>query len=414
MGRVLAGRLWHHADFLKLWTGQGVSVFGSAVTLLALPTAAIKLLHAGPVEVGLLGTFQFLAFPTLGLAAGVWADRMRRRPIMIVCDVVRLLALGSIPLAWFAGGLSIWQLYAVALVMGVATVFFDVSYQAYLPSLVEREDLLEGNSKMEVTRAASQVTGPGIAGLLIQLFQAAYAILVDSASYLVSVLTLFWIRNPEPEPTPRAGRAGFFKEMGEGIRVVFGHPVIRLIAGATATSNLGGGIFIAVTLLWLYKAVRLSPAQVGLIFSFGALGGVLGAVVASPIGRRFGMGRTLAVSIGLSAIPLLLYPTVGATAFAVPGLAALSFITQAMYPIYNINQVSYRQAVIPVALQGRMNATVRTLIWGTIPLGALIGGLLGNVIGLVPTIYAGAGLGILGVIWILAGPIQVHGPPEAP
>jgi MFS family permease len=406
--RGLGGPLWRHPDFLKLWAGQSVSLFGTAITFLAVPTAAIKLLHAGPVEVGLLGTFQFLAFPTLGLIAGVWADRVRRRPTMIVCDAIRLLTLGSIPLAWFAGVLTIWQLYAVALVTGVATVFFDVSYQSYLPSLIERDNLLEGNSKLEVTRAVSGVAGPGFAGVLIQLFQAAYAILVDSASYLVSLLMLLWIRKPEPEPSPGSGRAGFFREMGEGIRVVFGHPVIRLIAAATATSNLAGGISIAVFLLWVYQGVHLSPTQVGLIFSLGAIGGVVGALIGSPIGRRFGMGPTLAVSIGLTTIPLFFYPTVGASAVALPGLAALNFVTQAMNPIYNINQVSYRQAVIPVALQGRMNATVRTLIWGTIPLGALIGGVLGRAIGLVPTIYVSATVGVLAVLWILAGPVRIR------
>jgi len=410
--RLFTSRLWRHPDFLKLWSGQSASLFGTAVSQLAMPTAAITLLDAGAFEVGVLSALQFLAFPTLGLAAGVWADRLRRRRIMIVCDCCRLLALGSIPVAWFTGVLTIWQLYAVALVTGVATVFFDVSYQSYLPALVAREDLVEGNSKLEVTRSLSQVAGPGLAGLLIQAFQAASAILVDAASYLVSVLTLLWIRSPDRRPGAGAPRRGFFAEMGEGLRVVLGHRVIRLIAGATATSNLGSNVVFAVILLWLYREVRLNPGQVGLIFTLAASGGVLGALVARPIGRWAGMGRTLAVSVFLTSAPTLLYPVAGLSPYPIVAVAVLSFVAQAMNPIYNVNQVSYRQAAIPASLQGRLNATVRTFIWGTIPVGAFVGGVLGARIGLVPTIYVGAAVSALSVLWILAGPVRVRGLPE--
>jgi predicted MFS family arabinose efflux permease len=302
----------------------------------------------------------------------------------------------------------LWQLYAVALVSGVASVFFDVSYQSYLPSLVAREDLVEGNSKLEVSRSLSQVAGPGLAGLLIQAFEAAPAILVDAASYLASVLTLLWIRQPEPEPGTALARRGFFVEMREGVQVVLGHRVIRLIAGSTATSNLGSSMAFAIFLLWLYRDLRLSPGQVGLMFTLGASGGVLGAFLARPLALRFGMGPTLAASALLTSAPVLLYPVAGRSQIAIPALAALSFVSQAMTPIYNISQVSYRQAVVPVALQGRLNATVRTIIWGTLPIGAFIGGVLGAQIGLVPTIYIGGAIGTLAVLWILAGPVRIR------
>lgn len=412
LSSLSGGRLWRHPDFLKLWTGQSLSQFGTAVTQLALPTAAILLLHAGPVQIGLLGALEFLAFPTLGLFAGVWADRLRRRPIMIVCDTVRMLALGSVPAAWLLGSLTMGQLYAVAALTGVGSVFFDVAYQSYLPALVEREDLLEGNSKLEVTRSLAQVVGPGLAGLLIQFFKAANAILADSISYLISVVTLIWIRKPEPEPAPRSERPGFFKEMGEGIRVVFGHRMIRLIAGCTATSNLFGNIGFTVVIIWLYRQVHLSPGQVGLIFSLGSIGAVIGSVIAFPVAQRIGMGVTLLLSTLLGSAAGLLQPLAGSTSIAVGLLAVIAFFMSATGPIYNINQVSYRQAAIPVHLQGRLNATVRTFIWGTIPIGNALGGVLGSAIGLVPTIYLGFGLSSLSALWIVAGPVRIKGQPE--
>src|SRR5579871_2436978 len=408
LGGIFGGRLWRHPDFLKLWTGQSLSQFGTAVTQLALPTAAILLLGAGPIQVGLLGALEFLAFPTLGLFAGVWADRLRRRPIMIVCDTVRMLALGSVPAAWLAGQLTIGQLYVVAVLSGIGSVFFDVSYQSYLPALVEREELLEGNSKLEVTRSLAQVAGPGLAGLLIQFFQAANAIVADAVSYVISVATLIWIRRPEPAPRPRAERAGFFREMGEGIGIVYRHRMIRLIAGSTATSNLGSNILFAVFIIWAYRQVRVSPGQLGLIFSIGSVGAVLGSLIAFPLAQRIGMGRTLALSIFIAPVTNALLPVAGAAGMlAVPLLAGLGFVAQGAGPVYNINQVSYRQAAIPVHLQGRLNATERTFIWGTIPIGSAIGGVLGARIGLVPTIYLGAGIECLAVVWILLGPVRL-------
>ena len=394
---------------MKLWTGQSLSQFGTSVTQLALPSAAILLLHAGAFEVGVLGALEFLAFPTLGLFAGVWADRLHRRPIMVVCDAGRLLALGSVPLAWFLGVLSIWQLYAVATLVGVATVFFDVAYQSYLPALVDREDLVEGNSKLEVTRSLAQVAGPGLAGLLIQLFRAANAILADAISYLISVITLLWIR--QPEPPPGGGVEGspttFFGQMWEGVQVVFQHRMIRLIAFCTATGNLGSNMAFAILLLWFYREVHLSPGQVGLIFSIGSVGGVLGSVVAFPVAQRLGMGRTLALSSFLGAVPSLLFPLAGSLPQPMVWLAVLSFLAFVSGPVYNINQVSYRQAAIPVHLQGRLNATVRTVIWGTIPIGTFVGGVLGARIGLVPTIYIGSAIAFLAGFWILAGPVRL-------
>lgn len=410
--RMLGGRLWRDADFVKLWLGQFVSETGSQVSVLALPTVAILILHATPFQVGLLSALEFLAFPTLGLIAGVYADRFRRIRIMALCDVLRTLIYGSVPLAWAFGALHMEQLYVVALLAGVCTVFFDVSYQSYLPALVERKDLIEGNSKLEVTRSIAQLAGPALAGFLIQVVGAAVAVLVDAASYVVSVISLIAIRKPEPDPAAsRHLRRGFWHELWEGVQVVLGNSTLWKIAGSTSTSNLGSNIFFAVFLIFTYRYLHLSPATVGLIFAAGAVGGLLGALTAGGLSNRIGLGPTLLVSViafGVAsfAVPLAQY------GFAVPILIASTAIGQFMNPVYNINQVSLRQAITPDRVQGRMNATMRTIVWGTIPVGAFIGGVLGSTIGVVPTIFIGAGIEVLAGLWILSGPVRLRQQPE--
>ena len=405
---MFKGKLWSHGDFLRLWTGETVSQAGTQVTMLAFPSVAILVLHATPFEVGLLTTFEFLAFPVLGLVAGVTADRVRRRPILVVSDLGRMLALGSVPAAAYLHALTIYQMYAVALVVGVFTVFFDVSYQSYLPALIDRGDLVEGNSKLEVTRSGAQVAGPGISGLLIQAVGGAAAILIDAASYLVSAVAVLLIRKPEPKPVPsRAGaeKTGILAELREGLDAVFGSPIIRRTVGCTATSNLGTNIVFAVEFIFYYRRLGLSPAVVGLILAISAVGGILGAALSATLARRFGVGRTIIVSIlvgalGFFALPLsLLGP-------ALPILIVGYFLSNFSTPVYNITQVSLRQAITPDRVQGRMNATVRTIVWGTIPLGAFLGGVLGSTIGVLPTILIGAAIATLAVVWVLGAPVR--------
>jgi len=405
---VLRGQLWRHSDFLKLWTGETVSEFGSQITLLAVPTVAILILHAGPFQVGLLSALEFLAFPTLGLVAGVYADRLRRRPIMIVCDIGRLLALGSIPIAFSLHVLTLEQLYVVALFTGIFTVFFDVSYQSYLPVLVDRPNLIEGNTKLEVTRSGSQIAGPAVAGFLIQLIGGARAVAVDAVSFLVSALALALIRKPEPEPQPgtASGKTGFIPEMREGIDVVFKNPILWRIAGCTATTNLGSNmIFGAVFLIFAYRDLHLTAAVVGIIFAISSGGWLVGAFVASWAARTLGLGTTLGLSILAGGLVTLATPLalLGAPALV---LSVLGFMTNFTVPVYNINQVSLRQSITPDRVQGRMNATMRTIVWGTIPIGAFTGGILGTAIGVVPTIIIGGAISALAALWIFVGPVR--------
>jgi MFS family permease len=392
---------------LKLWVGETVSVFGSQVTLLAVPTVAILILHAGPFQVGVLSALEFLAFPTLGLVAGVYADRLRRRPIMIVCDIGRALALGSIPVAFVLDVLTLEQLYLVALLTGIFTVFFDVSYQSYLPALVDRANLIEGNTKLEITRSTAQVGGPAIAGFLIQFIGGARAVAIDALSFLFSALALASIRKPEPEPRPStaSGAIGFIPEMREGIDVVFRSPILWRIAGCTATSNFGSNmVFGAVFLVFAYRQLHLSAGVVGIVFAIGSVGGLVGAFLAGWVARKLGIGPTLGVTTAVGGLAMLATPLALAGAPALV-LVATGFVEGLAVPIYNINQVSLRQAITPDRVQGRMNATMRTIVWGTIPLGAFIGGILGTSIGLVQTIVLGGIVSVAAALWIFLGPV---------
>jgi MFS family permease len=403
----LSGRLWRHPDFLKLWSAETVSRFGTQVSQLAIPTVAILLLHAGPFEVGLLAALEFLSFPVLGLVAGVYADRLKRRPIMILCDLGRMVSLGSIPVAFLFHALTLPQLYVVALVTGIFTVFFDVSYQSYLPALIDRSDLVEGNTKLSVSESASMIGGPPLGGFLIQWIGGARAVAVDALSYLISALAIWAIRKPEPEPKPgtEAGVRGFLPEMREGLEVVFRNPVLWHIAGCTATTNLGSNmVYGAVYLIFVYQTLHLSPGEAGLIFGLGSIGFLLGALIASWMVRRLGVGPSLAINIAGGGLFILATP-LALLGVPVIVLIVLSFLGAVIGAPYNITQVSLRQAITPDRVQGRMNATMRTIVWGTIPIGSFLGGVLGSRIGIIPTILLGGAISTLAALWILVGPV---------
>lgn len=228
---------------MRLWTSETIGAFGRQVTFLALPSVAILLLNADAFQMGVLYALEDLAFPIFGLFVGVWADRMRRRPIMIVANVGRMIALGSVPLAFLFAVLHLYILYLVAFCSGLFTVFFDVSYQSYLPTLIERSDLVEGNSKLETSQSGARVAGPAIAGLLIQLVGAARAIIADALAYLASAILILSIRKHEAAPETNLKRS-FISELKEGARAVFGNAILSRLAACTATLNFGSGIFL--------------------------------------------------------------------------------------------------------------------------------------------------------------------------
>jgi MFS family permease len=383
------GALRRHRDFRLLWGGETVSEMGSQVSLLAIPLLAVSTLHATTFEMGLLTASSTAAFLIVGLPAGVWVDRLRRRRVMIVGDVGRLLALGSVPIAYALGRLTLLQLFVVTLASGILTVFFDVAYQSYLPSLVGRKHLVEGNAKLTGSAQVAAVAGPSIAGGLVQAIGSAAAVAVDSASFLVSAVAVGAIRAPEPTPlVPEGGHAKLASGIAEGLRFVFGNALLRAIAATTATANLFSGIAAAVEIVFLVRQVHASAGVIGLLFALGGIGGVLGAVAAGPIARRFGGARAtilgIAVSVGALLLPLTT-PGAGLLAFGF-GMFFVGFSAV----VYNVNQVSFRQRLCPDRLLGRMNATMRFVVWGVLPIGALIGGVLGAVYGLRTTLWVGA------------------------
>jgi MFS family permease len=357
---------------------------------------------------GILGALKFAPFLLLSLFAGVWADRLRRRPILIVSDFGRGVLLALIPAAAVTGYLSIELLYCVALGTGVLTVFFDVTYQSYLPALVRREQLVEGNSKLQASASVAQIGGPGLAGVLVQSVGPATAVAVDAASFVASVISLLSIRAPEPAPDrPPFGRTSVWAELREGIAVVLENPLLRSIAGCTATSNLFGNALMALYVLYLTRELGISPAVLGLILSIGGPGALLGSLVAGPTAQRFGLGPTIVGSIALSGLSSLLVPLAGATGTATVGVLMLAaFVAGVTSPLYNINQVSLRQAITPHRVQGRMNASMRFVVWGTIPIGALLGGALGEAFGLQQTILAMAVGTLLAPLWVVFSPVR--------
>lgn len=396
--------LWRNRGFLILWAGQTISELGSEISFVAIPLTAVVTLNATPFEAGLLGTFQFLPFLLVGLPAGVWVDRMRRRPILIAADVGRAAALGSIPVAAALHALTLTQLYVAGFVVGVLTVFFDVSYQSFLPALVSREQLVEGNAKLELSRAGSQIAGPGLGGVLVGAVTAPVAIVADAVSYIVSVVTLLFVRGAREEVPPRAERKRLATELWEGLRYVVGHPVLRSIAGCTATWNLFGNMAMAVLVLYAVRLLHLSAGLIGLWFALGALGAPAGALLVSRIAGRFGSGPTITGIVWGTAWGYVLVALAPPSA-PLPFLVASGIVGSFGSVVYNVTQVSLRQAITPHRLQGRMNASMRFLVWGTIPVGAFLGGLLGQTIGLLPTIWIAAVGTMLSAFWVTFGPV---------
>jgi MFS family permease len=386
-----SGALWHHRDFMKMWTGQSISEAGSQVSQLAIPWLAAVGLHATPLEFSLLGVFGFLPFILFALPAGVWVDRLPRLPILVVGDAARAVLLTLIPILWAAGVLEIWHLLVLEFVIGIFTVFFDVAYQSYLPSLVDREDLIEGNSKLQLTVSIAQVGGPSVSGGLIAAITAPYAIVVDAASFVLSAAFMLRIRHREtlPERTEGEERPKMWPQVKEGLHWVVGHRWLRYIASYTATANFCGSVLFAIFLLYAVRSLHLSAVELGVTFAVGSAGAVLGALAANRLQRAFGVGPTIVGTAVFGSFGGLLYP-LAPHSFPLPFLMLGQAIFMFGAVTYNITQVSLRQAITPERLQGRMNAAMRWIVWGTIPLGTLTGGAIATATNLKTALWVGA------------------------
>ena len=379
--------LIHHPDFRRLWAGDALGQLGTQLTMLALPIFAVQHLHATAWQMGALTAAESLAFLVIGLPTGAWVDRMRKRNVLINADLVRGLTLAVVVAAAFTDHASMPLLYAAALVISVASTFFDVAHQSYVPGLVGLEHIVEGNSKLQATQSVAMVVAPAIGGALLRVVAAPALILVNVGTYLFSAFAVGRIRARETPP-PRHERRALRTEVAEGLRFVVHQPLLRRIVACTSLSNLFNSVGSAVVVIFALRTLALDAATWGTVLSASAIGGIVGAVVADRIARWVGEGRIIAVS-AIACGP----------AYALTPLAALDLIPPAValivggavfmfaVVVYNIAQVSFRQRLCPPALLGRMNASVRFIVWGVMPIGGIVGGWLGTHYGVVPTLW---------------------------
>lgn len=387
---------------MRLWGGETVEWLTDNFTFLALPTIAIEIFNAGPVETGILWALNYLAWAFLGLYAGVMIDRWKRKPVLIWTNIVQVLALASIPVTYFLNCLSLAQIFLVAIVMSMTSVFFAVAYQAYLPTLINREDLIEGNSKLESSASVASVVGQGIAGPLYQLLRA-YSIALDALGTLIAAVMILWIREPEPPNSPEVTRR-FWQELKAGVKVVSESPVLRSLTASTSILNFGVGMFWAVFFLFMYKSLLLPPDIAGYVICVGGIGTLIGAVSSPRLLKRLGLGPLLSIALVSYGVGLLAVQAsvLGPSAIM---LAGIWLLTSMSVPIYNVSQVSFRQTIVSDMLQGRMNATMRTVGYSGAALGAVVGGFVGRQFGISTAMMSGALIVLISALIIWLTPI---------
>jgi MFS family permease len=397
--------LLRNPDFAKLWAGESISLFGSHVTELALPLTAVLTLDASPGQLGLLGAARFAPFLLVTLLAGVWADRSRRRPILVGANLGRAAALALIPLLAATDQLRIEHLYSIGFVVGALTVLFDVSYVTVVPSLVRRDELVEANSVMQASASVAEVGGPGLGGMLVSVFSAPVAIAIDAMSYVVSTLTLLGIRKPESLPERGTERAKVLGQIREGLGVTFGDPLLRAMAISAGLYNLFEQSIFVLLALYVTRDLNLSPATLGLVLSLGAVGALLGSVLANRVGRRMGIGRAYVWAHALD-LALLLVPVASELSRPAPVIAAAFILNGVALGLTNVYSVTLRQTLTPGRLLGRMNASYRFLTYGAIPVGALIGGALAEAFNVRTAIALGAAGLLIAPVALFLSPMR--------
>lgn len=392
--------LWTNRAFVVLWLGQSVSVFGTQVSQFALPWLVLDL-NRSAASVGLLNAISFLPYLLFALPAGVIADRWNRKTIMVVCDAARGLLVISVPVAYFLGSLTLAQLFAVGALLRLFTIFFDVGYQASLPNIVEKRHLPEANGRFEVTRSAAEVTGQPLAGALVAALSAAGTMLIDSLSYVVSVISLLFIRTPFAAPKTQAEEGTFRQRLVEGLRFVWGNRLVRALATATAVGNLANSGVVAVLVYRARVELGFNAVETGVFMASTAVGQFLAALIVARVMTRIPVGR----HILLATVTMPLFPL----AFALTGnlfaMTAVGVLWGSAVTMLNVPSVSLRQFVIPDYILGRASAAIRMMAWGMYPLGGLAGGLLAAAYGAPVTFVGAAGVLALAVTYIAASPI---------
>ncbi len=409
--------LWRHRDFRRLWFGETVSAIGSQVTLLALPLMAVLMLDATPFDMGLLTAAGMAPWVAFALLVGVWIDRRRRlRPLLIATDLGRAALLATVPLVALIGLVGLPQLFAVTFLVGTLTLVFNLAYVAYLPTLVERESLVDANGKLQASQATAWITGPTLAGFLVQLVTAPFAILVDALSFVVSAVCLLRIEAPE-HLRARSSNGSWLDDLKAGLSFVARDPLQRASAGAAATLNFFGMGQFAIAILFATHDLELSPGIIGLAFAAGAVGGLLGAIAAPGVAKRLGTGG--AIRAGMFAFPatLALVPLAGVVGTGLPAaamLAAAEFVGGLAISIFDVTLAALRQAETPPELMGRASGSMSFLTQSAKPAGALAVGALAQAIGVEPTLWVTATGGLLVLPWALLSPFGGRAPAPQP
>ncbi|WP_405018447.1 MFS transporter [Kitasatospora sp. NBC_00070] len=377
--------VWRNADFTKLWIGQTASQFAAQISDFALPLAAVLALSASSAEVGLLASVIRLPYLLVSLFAGVLVDRMCRRNLMAAADLGRALVLGAVPLLYWMHQLGISWLYLLGFLAGCCTVLFDVAAQAYLPRLVEREDLAAGNSALGTSQSAATIGGPALAGVLVQWLTAPVAVLAASVSYLVSVLNIWLIKQREPaaEPSGATGAAGTLRQVREGLSVVFRNEPLRTTTIMASIFNVSFTGFEVVFVQFMPHTLGLSAGQIGLVMAALGPGFLVGAMFAGRLPKKLGYGRTMLITASVANLVMPAIALVhGGGALAVGTLMVVNFLFASFGVANNVTMLTIRQSITPDSLQGRVAATNRFVAMGVAPLGALLGGVLGSAVGL--------------------------------
>lgn len=411
------GALWRDRSFVAVWSASTISLFGSLITRTALPFAAIIVLNAGPLEISAIRSAELIAGLIVGLFAGAWVDRLLRRPILIWADLGRAVLLGTIPVTFVLGLLGMPQLLFVAFAAAVLSTFFDVADNAYLPTVVPREKLVNANSALTATGSVAEFSAFGIGGFLIEAFTAPIAIALDAVTFVVSAILLGTIRKKEPPPTPAADREPVLREIRDGMRIVARSPVLRALALSHGGTHILWGIFGTSYLLFAMEDLGLGPAAIGIIAAVGGIGSLAGSALAPAMVRRFGIGRTILLGmlgfvVGNSFIPLA---PEGAILLGAAFLIAQQLIGDSLATVYEITEVSLVQASVRDRILGRVNATIHTFTTLMTLLGAIAGGIIAETWGLRAAFAIGLLGGVFGIIVVWISPVRfIRDAPLAP
>jgi MFS family permease len=403
-----ASPLWQNSAFVRVWSAATISIFGSLITRMALPFVAILVLGAGAFEVALVRSIDLLAALLFGLLVGAWVDRLRRRPVMVWADVGRAALLVTIPIAAVGGWLTLAQLLLVTFVVAILSTFFDAADNAYLPSIVPRDELVRANGALAASGSAAEFTAFGISGFLVQLLSAPLAIFIDAISFVVSALLLGSIRRPEPPPPPKADREPVLQEIREGLAIIARDPIIRAFTLASMAMATLWGVFGAIWILFAIDELGLGAAAIGIIAGFGGLSSLVGATIAERVTRRLGVGRAAIASMLVATVGFALIPLAPAAMpiLAFGFLVGQQLIGDGAVTLYDVAETSVRQARVHDRALGRVAATVQVGSVGAQLAAALAAGLLAEVIGLRATAFL-APLGTLVAAGILvASPVR--------